>query len=238
MILISLTLFALSGKRILLVRKGLRVTELESPLHNRSCRPRERVVSSFSRPTPLLFAPNSRGGSVVGSPSLVTTPGHFDMKELPLQSPAICRGYGSLISSSAPSSPRHETWSTAQFSPQKLYSRFDSVAWKYAKFAFLYTLVLIITWVRVLTTSLYRPHQSANQLPQVPISINRVYNNFIAPGSQVYGLYLVSSICIPLQGFGNFVIYTSTSWRECREFLSMVRGSKSIGSQSGETNSC
>jgi hypothetical protein len=46
-----------------------------------------------------------------------------------------------------------------------------------------------------------------------------VYNNFINPNNQIYGLYFASALCIPLHGFGNFFIYTATSWAECREFL-------------------
>lgn len=73
-------------------------------------------------------------------------------------------------------------------------TRFDTAHWKYARFALLCTLVLFITWV--------------------PISINRVYNNFINPGRPIYGLYFASAMCIPLHGFGNFVIYANTSWEE------------------------
>jgi hypothetical protein len=53
-----------------------------------------------------------------------------------------------------------------------------------------------------------------------------VYNNFIAPDNQIYGLYLTSAACMPLHGFGNFVIYTTTSWAECKEFLT-CSGSRS-----------
>ena len=68
-------------------------------------------------------------------------------------------------------------------------------------------------------------------MTKVPISTNRVYNSFIAPNNQVYGLYLASAACVPLHGFGNFVIYLTISWTECKEFMSCA-GSRSSRSGS------
>ncbi|KIW73665.1 hypothetical protein, variant [Phialophora macrospora] len=103
-----------------------------------------------------------------------------------------------------------------QFPPsRRSSSRFDRIHWKYAKFAFLCTIVLFITWV--------------------PISINRVYNNFVAPDNQIYGLYLTSAACMPLHGFGNFVIYTTTSWTECKEFLTCSGRRSSRRSSAAQT---
>lgn len=84
-------------------------------------------------------------------------------------------------------------------------SRFEAMHWKYARFAFLCCLVLLITWV--------------------PISIMRVYNNFIDPNHPIIGLYYASAVCIPLQGFGNFIIYLTSSWPECRSWtMNLISG--------------
>src|ERR1700744_4363377 len=53
---------------------------------------------------------------------------------------------------------------------------------------------------------------------QIPISVNRVYN-IAAPDKAIFALYLTSAACVPLHGFGNFCIYLSISWTECKEFI-------------------
>lgn len=78
-------------------------------------------------------------------------------------------------------------------------SRFQAMHWKYTRFACLCCLVLLVTWV--------------------PISIMRLYNNFIHPDRPILGLYYASAVCIPLQGFGNFIIYLTNSWSECRTWV-------------------
>lgn len=54
---------------------------------------------------------------------------------------------------------------------------------------------------------------------KVPISVNRIYNGFLAADNPVYWLYLASAICIPLHGFGNFTIYVVTSWQDCQDWV-------------------
>lgn len=104
--------------------------------------------------------------------------------------------------SSAATIPRTSFDSGTAFGGQTLRrrsTRFETMHWKYAKFAILCTLVLLVTWI--------------------PISINRIYNNFIRPDNPIYGLYFASALCIPLHGFGNFIIYVNTSWAECKCFV-------------------
>lgn len=78
-------------------------------------------------------------------------------------------------------------------------SRFEAMHWKYARFAFLCCFVLLISWV--------------------PISIMRVYNNFINPEHPIVALYYAAAVCIPLQGVGNFVVYLTNNWPECRDWI-------------------
>ena len=77
-----------------------------------------------------------------------------------------------------------------------------SAQWRYISFAFLCTLGLFVTWI--------------------PISINRVYNTFVSPSHQIYGMYLASSICIPLHGFANFLVYIAIHWTEFRQSMRRV----------------
>lgn len=224
MILISLILFALSGKQILLVRKKIQVAKSESGLHQ-DPPPRDRRVSSFAK---AFMSPSTRFESRLPVQTEHNTMNPFpreykgleplapihsrevrDSEEAsPLDPPAS--PFSAPISPLAspppafitPTSTGMDRLGSDRGPLRKMPSRFDRIHWKYAKFAFLCTIVLLITWV--------------------PISINRVYNTFIAPNHQIYGLYLASAACIPLHGFGNFVIYTTTSWTECREFMSCV----------------
>lgn len=226
MILTSLVLFALSGKQILLVRKKIKVAKSESGLHQ-APPPRDRRFSSVAK---AWLSPNVRPESrlPVQTANNAISPFPRDYKPLEPLAPIHSRELrdseeGSPFATPAspfstpvspfttpappfvtptPTSTGIDRLGSDRGPLRKMPSRFDRIHWKYAKFAFLCTIVLLITWV--------------------PISVNRVYNNFIAPNHQIYGLYLASASCIPLHGFGNFVIYTTTSWTECREFLSCV----------------
>lgn len=85
-------------------------------------------------------------------------------------------------------------------------SRFEAMHWKYARFASLCCFVLLVSWV--------------------PISIMRVYNNFINPEHPIVALYYASAVCIPMQGVGNFAVYLTNNWPECRALvMTFVSGS-------------
>ncbi|KIW25016.1 uncharacterized protein PV07_10692 [Cladophialophora immunda] len=243
-ILVAIFLFALSGKQILLVRRKVKSAKAECALH-RDDDPvpegnppqRDRRFSSFARAfmsaaTPTTTRESDRSNAYCNNnntsspgPGPEPEPSSPEFKGFEPLAPIYSREVLDLESQSArPSSHSHESSIFATpgsptvtldrsgsdqtmlrgapadpFPPRKASSRFDRIHWKYAKFAFLCTIVLFITWV--------------------PISVNRVYNNFISPTHQIYGLYLTSAACIPLHGFGNFVIYTTTSWAECKGFL-------------------
>ncbi|KAI9803706.1 MAG: hypothetical protein M1833_000618 [Piccolia ochrophora] len=71
----------------------------------------------------------------------------------------------------------------------------NRAAWTYARVAFLFFIAMLVTWV--------------------PSSVNRVYT-LVHPNRTCFALSYVSSLVLPLQGFWNFVVYTSTSLPACR----------------------
>lgn len=202
MILLSLCLFALSGKQILQVRKKLKVAKCEFDSGETVCsaEPKDRRFSTFARS--FMSRTFSADSQTPAEPQSTFSP-ETESKVLEPLAPVRSRevlGTADISPVAASIFPILDRQPSEQSkSRNKAASRFDKVHWKYAKFAFLCTVVLFITWI--------------------PISVNRVYNNFINPDHQIYGLYFASALCIPLHGFGNFIIYTTTSWTECREFL-------------------
>lgn len=222
MIVCSLALFALSGRRILQIRAqvsrvqaicepdrperdgklsissirhfsfakpGLRVeTHTSSQLSNSSNCRRDDVADLIS-PLPELNRPDCTGTSrlTLTDSADLESETHASPARIPTATGTTQRGMHGSVDS--PPLDLHRRRSV----------RFDTMHWKYARFAFLCTLVLFITWV--------------------PISINRIYNNFIQPSKPLYGLYFAGAMCIPLHGFGNFVIYVNTSWPECKAWV-------------------
>ncbi|CBF74235.1 hypothetical protein AN8262.2 [Aspergillus nidulans FGSC A4] len=75
----------------------------------------------------------------------------------------------------------------------------NTAAWAYTKYAMLFFVALLVTWV--------------------PSTINRVYA-FIRPDASNFGLNYASSFVLPLQGFWNSLIYISISWRCFKPALS------------------
>ena len=78
-------------------------------------------------------------------------------------------------------------------------------SWLYARAAFLFFIVLAITWI--------------------PASIFRIYD-VVRPGSSPFPLAYLVSFLFPLQGFWNAVVYIITSRTACKEFWNSVRGRK------------
>lgn len=72
-------------------------------------------------------------------------------------------------------------------------------AWSYTKVAILFFTAMLVTWI--------------------PSTANRVYS-VVNPGYISPGLQFASAFVLPLQGFWNAVIYTTTSWHACRKFFS------------------
>ncbi|OJJ08068.1 hypothetical protein ASPVEDRAFT_142955 [Aspergillus versicolor CBS 583.65] len=71
-------------------------------------------------------------------------------------------------------------------------SEVNVAAWAYTKYAMLFFVALLVTWV--------------------PSTVNRVYA-FVYPEVSNFGLNYASSFVLPLQGFWNSLIYISISWR-------------------------
>ncbi|QKX53009.1 uncharacterized protein TRUGW13939_00080 [Talaromyces rugulosus] len=82
----------------------------------------------------------------------------------------------------------------------------SAAAWAYCKYAILYFIALLVTWV--------------------PSTINRVYS-LARPNSVSFGLELASAIVLPLQGFWNSIIYIAISWSLITKFLRRDRGRRS-----------
>ncbi|KAJ5219746.1 G protein coupled receptor family protein [Penicillium chermesinum] len=81
----------------------------------------------------------------------------------------------------------------------------DQEAWLYARIAFMFFLVLLITWI--------------------PTSVNRVYT-LVKPNAKNFGLNYASSFVFPLQGFWNSVIYVISSQSACRRLFSEAFGQR------------
>jgi len=77
-------------------------------------------------------------------------------------------------------------------------------AWAYFKYAILYFIALLVTWV--------------------PSTINRVYTLF-RPSEINFGLELTSSLVLPLQGFWNSIIYAAISWSSMKALFHHFRRS-------------
>ncbi|RLL99076.1 hypothetical protein CFD26_107167 [Aspergillus turcosus] len=67
----------------------------------------------------------------------------------------------------------------------------NSAAWAYTKYAILFFIALLVTWV--------------------PSTINRLYS-LIYPSNFNFAMNYTSSFVLPLQGFWNSIIYVSISW--------------------------
>lgn len=199
MILCSILLFVLSGRRILHVRAKVNEAQIKEDVEQpgrKSSIPKLRRFS-WSKPTDSDLEPISNTSSSVPPDVDVPEVHHHEIgHEL---TPPDRTG---SARSSAPEFQRPSIDSSTAFAAhahRRRSTRFEAMHWKYAKFAFLCTLVLFITWI--------------------PISVNRIYNNFIRPDHPSFGLYFASALCIPLHGFGNFIIYVNTSWAEVKQWV-------------------
>lgn len=206
MIFFSLLLFALSGRRILRVRAKVNKAQarLQPEQSDRNSFRNFRRLSGSKSPirtntnntSHITDSHTPRTGSELVSRQVT------DMRDPQSIETATTIAPSDSANSTAPFREQlsHESYFDSRPTIQRTKSaRFETVHWKYAKFTFLCTIVLFITWI--------------------PISINRVYNNFIRPDHPIYGMYFASALCIPLHGFGNFIIYVNTSWPECRAWV-------------------
>lgn len=190
MILISIALFALSGKQILLVRKKVKIAKSECSLHSgpyHEPSPRDRRFSSFAKalllpngvksqsgPPPASLQPNTNSADPFASQFKglePLAPIHTrDVLDVDVEVDAESLEITHIASEepspfASPLSPvtLDRSGSSSDQGPlRRTSSRFDSIHWKYAKFALLCTIVLFITWVRFC-----RPGETAISTPCV-----------------------------------------------------------------------
>ncbi|KAI9850425.1 MAG: hypothetical protein M1838_005702 [Thelocarpon superellum] len=81
----------------------------------------------------------------------------------------------------------------------------NRAAWGYARCAFFFFVVMLITWI--------------------PSSVNRVYG-LVHPTQFSFALNFVAALVLPLQGFWNSVIYIMTSLPACRSLWYQLRGTR------------
>jgi hypothetical protein len=87
----------------------------------------------------------------------------------------------------------------------------NAAAWGYFKVAFLMFAALFVVWV--------------------PSTVNRL-QQFINKDKAIFGLNLASALVLPLQGFWNAMIYTSTTWPECKRAFAETMDAISRGNRS------
>ncbi|EEA21395.1 hypothetical protein EYB25_007339 [Talaromyces marneffei] len=81
----------------------------------------------------------------------------------------------------------------------------SSAAFAYFKYAVLYFIALLVTWV--------------------PSTVNRVYSLFY-PNDAIFGLEFVSAFVLPLQGFWNSIIYIAVSWSTVMDLVDRFRAQR------------
>lgn len=162
-------------------------------------------------------------GKFEGKGPLSQSPNNAEPSSYPAYSVTVERGEDipeptSAVSEVGSSSFRFA--STSQRLPRIEVNQVNSAAFAYYKYAILYFIALLVTWV-----SIFRVSQSSypwtcvltGQNQQVPSTINRVYSLFY-PKNANFGLEFVSAFVLPLQGFWNSVIYIAISWSTVMEF--------------------
>lgn len=104
-------------------------------------------------------------------------------------------------SSHAPNSDRANLYPTRRYAAMEA----NNAAWSYTKVSVLFFVAMMVTWI--------------------PSSANRVYS-VVHPGEISLGLAFASAFVLPLQGFWNALIYTTTSLPACRQVWTQLRDGK------------
>lgn len=116
-------------------------------------------------------------------------------------------------------------------SQRRVFTETNSAAWAYTKYAILFFIALLVTWVCLVQEcdpSWKSVFVSLTAI-QVPSTVNRVYA-LARPDDFSFGLNYASSFVLPLQGFWNSLIYVSISWPafktlwlDCRHHVLLLR---------------
>ncbi|OKL59706.1 hypothetical protein UA08_05140 [Talaromyces atroroseus] len=137
----------------------------------------------------------SMNEQVVGKPEGRISLGHY-----PAYSVTVERGEDIPEPPSATSEARSSSFQFSSGSrrlPRTEVNPVNSAAFAYCKYAMLYFIALLVTWV--------------------PSTINRVYS-LVYPKDANFGLEFVSAFVLPLQGFWNSIIYVAVSWSTIMDF--------------------
>lgn len=109
--------------------------------------------------------------------------------------------------------------STSRRVPRGEVNPVNAAAFAYCKYAMLYFIALLVTWVSSnISAAAAFPSLDVCLLthPQVPSTINRVYS-LVYPKNANFALEFVSAFVLPLQGFWNSIIYVAISWSTIME---------------------
>jgi hypothetical protein len=205
----------------LVIRSGIHVTSEFTCLE-----PVHRPVSASGFPTRSFtvssFSPYSV--SIEGGPI-----DPFSMLDDPEESSAPTQGLSRpqsdptpLRTEGSPKSARHEGGDS--YAQRRKATEASSAAWAYTKYAMLFFIALLVTWVGgYILNSIQFNAASKSNLVQVPSTANRVYA-FARPNDFSFGLNYASSFVLPLQGFWNSLIYVSISWPAFRTLWRELRG--------------
>lgn len=145
-------------------------------------------------------APTSLAGytvSITGPHSIIQNKGRPSNAKTPLPSSHGMTSPTAICSVKMSNSRRVTTCPSRPTNPT------DSAAWAYSKVAVLFFIAMMVTWI--------------------PSSANRVYS-VVHPGKVSLTLEFASAFVLPLQGFWNAVIYTTTSLPACKHFWRKLRG--------------
>ncbi|KAM0799326.1 hypothetical protein BDR22DRAFT_330488 [Usnea florida] len=209
-ILISFCIYILAGREIFMKRSQLRA--FKSPLHP------DPVQIDTSRSFKTTEVSVTSELAKVHSPNVSND---FVMPDKD-QSHKTQKGYDqySVAIGSAPVGPRSEVLpSTTPRSHSTIAQRSNRTAMEANRAAFGYTKVALLFFVSLLVT-------------WVPSSINRVYP-LVYPSSVSLPFSYASGIVLPLMGFWNALIYTTTSWAAVRLLFSgSLKESRECGKRS------
>jgi hypothetical protein len=151
------------------------------------------------RPLPAIPMAGHYTVSITSSPPIPQPQTRYSYAEKPGTRPMI----SVPVSSHMPNSERSSLYPTRRYAAMEA----NKSAWVYSKVAALFFLAMLITWI--------------------PSSANRVYS--VVHGGEVsVGLEFASAFVLPLQGFWNAVIYTSTSLPACKQLWAQMGGRKRL----------
>ncbi|KAL1962929.1 hypothetical protein VTN77DRAFT_9025 [Rasamsonia byssochlamydoides] len=197
-IIVTFTIYIRAGKDIFKKRRQLQnissadpSTVVDNPFENQGSKVTEiHITTEAADSVPkdsVQISSDAKGGqrgsgaNVYNAYSVTVESGDgYDRNAIPMQKIERLTGAGAT-------QPRRPTKADA-----------NAAAWAYCKYAMLYFVALLVTWV--------------------PSTVNRVYS-LAHPDINNFGLEFTSAFVLPLQGFWNSIIYCAISWSSIKELL-------------------